>query len=108
MSACANPLHRASVTNRTKCDVGAQEFLFPDKNLNNGVPRCRCGRQVLPGNNSAIVVVKANASPDLEQQVCGQLAGVGSVNLRVCRCGIYGLAYRHITGICASDQVLQY
>src|SRR5476649_1743840 len=74
MSACANPLHSASTANRTKRDFRARVLWFPSKNLDNGVPRCRCCRHVLPGHNCAIVVVQAKSLPVLEQQVCRLLA----------------------------------
>src|SRR5476649_1680367 len=91
MSACASPLHSASVASRIKCDVEAKDFLFPDKTLNNGVPRCRCCRHALIRNNSAVVVVQANSLPDLEQQVCGQLAYRGRRN-----CELASLSVRNL------------
>src|SRR5450759_4085753 len=91
MSACANPLHSASAANRIKCDFRAKRFLFPGKNLNNDVPRCRCCRRVLPGNNSAIAVVQDNSLPDLEQQVCGLLAYRGRRN-----CELASLSVRNL------------
>src|SRR5450759_4683194 len=39
---------------------------------------------------------------------CLHIAGVGTANLLVCRCGIYGLPHRRVTGMCGRDQVPQY